>query len=376
MASIQSKISRTGKKTYYVVVSIKGKHKWIKAGTLRQAKTLKKDIESLENSQRVEKLGLSAKDIRIDDFFQAYAEYVKPRAAPNTLKRYLGVINTFIVFLDMFHPKLTYLSQVTPEIIEDFMQKRLESIDLKTAADGEKYGVHKNKRLPRPQTVNYEVSVLRSAFIWAHERELIPSVPTKKVKKLRVESLKQARILTKEECKLFLKTARELAKSDSRLRVYAKAFAFLLNTGLRSGELCHLTWDDIEVESGLIRIQAKEGWSPKSYSREFYLNASARRILKSLKRETEYVFVNHLGKPLESDDLRKVLIRVARTAGITDFTRVHDLRHTFSSHLQMNGVDAATVAAILGHKDISTTQIYTHQTQEHLRQSIEKLKVG
>jgi hypothetical protein len=56
MASIQFKKSRTGKKSYYVVVSFSGKHKWIKAGTQKEAEILKRRIESLENSQRVEKL--------------------------------------------------------------------------------------------------------------------------------------------------------------------------------------------------------------------------------------------------------------------------------------------------------------------------------
>jgi len=58
MASIQPKKGKAGKKTYYVVICHRGVHKWVKAGTLRDAKTLKKEIESLENSKRMEKLGL------------------------------------------------------------------------------------------------------------------------------------------------------------------------------------------------------------------------------------------------------------------------------------------------------------------------------
>ncbi len=133
-------------------------------------------------------------------------------------------------------------------------------------------GNHKNKRLPLPQTVNYEVGVLRSALIWAHNRELIPTVPTRKVKPLRPLPTRQARLLSPEECQLFLKTARQLSRHDKRMVVYAKAFQFLLNTGLRSGELCNLTWDDVDLDSGLIQIRPKEGWTPKSYSRQFFLN--------------------------------------------------------------------------------------------------------
>jgi hypothetical protein len=167
------------------VICHRGSHKWIKAGTQQDAKILKREIESRENSKRVEKLGLSGRQKRIDDFCQEYADHVRLRTSPNTVKRYRAALNAFLAFLRLFHPNLKSLHQIKPEIIESYQQKQLESVELKIAADGDKVGVHKNKRLPKPQTVNYEVGVLRSAFMWAHDRELIPFVPTKKVKRLR-----------------------------------------------------------------------------------------------------------------------------------------------------------------------------------------------
>ncbi|MBN2225983.1 MAG: hypothetical protein JW763_01325 [candidate division Zixibacteria bacterium] len=98
----------------------------------------------------MEKLGLSYHDLRIDVFFQKYADYIKPRTASNTVKRYLGVLNTFISFLKMFHPNVRFLSQIKPEFIESFQQKRLESIELKIEADGDKIGNHNVKKLPLP----------------------------------------------------------------------------------------------------------------------------------------------------------------------------------------------------------------------------------
>ncbi|MCP4568801.1 MAG: hypothetical protein GY841_14585 [FCB group bacterium] len=109
---MQFKKSKSGKRTYYVVVSFQGKRKWIKAGTQKEAKEFKRKIDSMENSQRLEKLGLASQNKRIDDFLQEYAEHVKLRTASNTAKRYLGVLNTFIVFLKMFHSPVRYLSQI------------------------------------------------------------------------------------------------------------------------------------------------------------------------------------------------------------------------------------------------------------------------
>jgi integrase len=275
----------------------------------------------------------------------------------------------------MSHPKIRYISQVKTQTIEAFQKQRLESVELKQAAEMGNRFSRKKKPLPKPQTVNYEVGVLRSAFTWAMERELIPAIPTENVKPLRPEPKRQARILSPSECKVFLKTARQLGKQEARMKVFAYAFKFLLNTGLRSGELCNLTWDDVDLETGLIKIRAKEGWTPKSYAREFFLNDSALAVLKKLGSAEGRIFVNTVGGQLKNDDLRQALLKVAYGSGFDDLTRVHDLRHTFNSLMQMNGVDPATMGKILGHRDIETTMIYTHQTQEHLKRSIGKINI-
>jgi len=74
VASIQSKRSKSGKKTFYVVVSLGTKHKWIKAGSLQDAKILKKTIEGMAESERLDKLGISPREKRIDDVFQEYRD--------------------------------------------------------------------------------------------------------------------------------------------------------------------------------------------------------------------------------------------------------------------------------------------------------------
>jgi integrase len=375
MASIQFKKSLKGQKIYYVVVSFRGKHKWIKAGSQIDAKELKRKIESMENSQRLEKLGLSPLDKRVDDLFQEYANHLKLHTCPNTVKRYLGVLNTFLAFLRIFHEHVKYLSQIKPEHIESYQQQRLQSIELIEAADGNRNGIHTKKKLPLPQTVNYEIGVLRSAFIWAHDRELMALVPTKKIKPLRATPKKQARILDPRECRLFLDTAKKLARTDRQFKIFHNIFRFLLNTGLRSGELCNLTWRDVDLETGLIKIQPKEGWTPKSYSREFFLNQTSIDLLRSLQKSEDYIFKAESGNQLDTDAIRRALLKIAQAAGLQGFTRVHDLRHTFNSLMQMNGVDPATMGKILGHKDIETTMIYTHQTQEHLKRSIEKVGI-
>lgn len=137
---------------------------------------------------------------------------------------------------------MRFLSQIKQEHIEEFQQIRLASVDVKALADGEKVGNHNHKRLPSPQTVNYEVSVLRSAFLWAIDHSWISVEPTRKVKPLRPGLRQQVRILDEEECRRLLETCRRMGEKDEEFLDYASAFQFILNTGLRSGELCSLTW--------------------------------------------------------------------------------------------------------------------------------------
>lgn len=291
------------------------------------------------------------------------------------MKRYRGVLNASLALVSLYYPHLQLLSEVTQVHIEQFQRRRLESVELKIAADGEKPGNHGRKILPRPQTVNYEVSVLKSAFNWALDRDWVSRNPVIKVNKLRITDKKTARLLSAEECSRLLHSADGLASLDSRFSIYAGAIRFLLNTGLRSGELCNLMWNDVDERGGLIRLQPKPGWTPKSYAREFFLNPASLAVLGEVGEKEGYVFVSESGSRLRTDALRGALIRAAKRAGIEGLTRVHDLRHTFNILMQMNGVDAPTMAKILGHQDLSTTMIYTHQSQEHLKKSIEKVGI-
>jgi site-specific recombinase XerD len=125
-----------------------------------------------------------------------------------------------------------------------------------------------------------------------------------------------------------------------------------------------------------MKIQPKEGWTPKSYSREFFLNQTSIDLLKTIPKSEDYIFRSESGHQLDPDSVRIALIKIAKAADLHGLTRVHDLRHTFNSLMQMNGVDPATMGKILGHKDIETTMIYTHQTAEHLKRCIEKVGVG
>jgi hypothetical protein len=96
MASIQSKTSKRGVKTYYVVAVRAGRRKWLRAGSVQNARILLRQVESLVDSDKVDKLGLSPSDARIDDFLAEYIDQVRLRTAPATLKRCRYALNAFM----------------------------------------------------------------------------------------------------------------------------------------------------------------------------------------------------------------------------------------------------------------------------------------
>jgi integrase len=175
--------------------------------------------------------------------------------------------------------------------------------------------------------------------------------------------------LTLEECERLLKT--------SPPDLYPIFFTFL-HTGMRKAELENLVWADVDLKRRRILIRAKETWKPKTGEREIPMSDDLHDLLSEQKKnagdkaDTEYVFPI-LGSGRSHNYIRTELIKIGQEAGIRELTRVHTLRHTFASHLVMQGVDLPTVGKLMGHTDIETTMIYSHLAPEHLANAVTKL---
>ncbi len=147
----------------------------------------------------------------------------------------------------------------------------------------------------------------------------------------------------------------------------------LYATGLRVSELVTLRLSDLQLDVGYLSAFGKRskqrivplGENAISALRD-YLDHARRHLDKS--QSSKYVFLNRSGQGLTRQGFWKIIKRRAREAGISRNITPHTLRHSFATHLLENGADLRSVQAMLGHADISTTQIYTHVTRERLRQ--------
>ena len=151
----------------------------------------------------------------------------------------------------------------------------------------------------------------------------------------------------------------------------------LYAAGLRVSELVNLKFLDVNLEACFVRVMGKGskerivpfGLFAKNKIDD-YVNNSRPLLLKN--RISKYLFVARAGKPMTRQGFWKLLKQYVKQAKINKKVTPHSLRHSFASHLLEGGADLRTVQVMLGHVDISSTQIYTHVARDHLRQIHEK----
>lgn len=147
----------------------------------------------------------------------------------------------------------------------------------------------------------------------------------------------------------------------------------LYATGMRVSELLTLNLEDINIEMGYIRCfgkGSKERIVPIGSIAQKYINEYLNRgRVKLIKATAEKVFfLNHHGRRMTRQGFWKIIKHYAQEAGIKKEITPHTLRHSFATHLLENGADLRSVQEMLGHADITTTQIYTHLTKGKLRE--------
>ncbi len=210
---------------------------------------------------------------------------------------------------------------------------------------------------------------LRQFFRFLLSEELIPEDPVVTVESPKFrQSLPQ--FLTVEE------VDRLLAQPDvsSSLGLRDKAMIELLySAGLRVSELCNLAVDDLHVDAGSLRCIGKgnkERLVPVGKRAlavlQLYIKKARPEILGD--HSSKYLFIIRKGNKLDRIAFWRNLALYGRKAGLRKALTPHMLRHSFATHLLDRGADLRSVQMMLGHSDISTTQIYTHVVEERLKQ--------
>lgn len=221
-------------------------------------------------------------------------------------------------------------------------------------------------------TIARMISALRLFHQFLIREQIVNHDPS-----LHIETPKQARLLPQ------VLTANEIdilldIKVENPLDSRNKAMLELMYaTGLRVTELVELQVSDLHLSMGFVRCFGKGRKERIIPLGEFAIQAlddyvsDAREIVVN-KETTETLFVNQHGKPITRQGFWKIIKEIAEEKGLKKPISPHMLRHSFATHLLENGADLRSVQEMLGHADISTTQIYTHITKTRLKDMYEQ----
>lgn len=248
---------------------------------------------------------------------------------------------------------------------EEFLKKNILESD---AEDLEKYLKYIGGM--QSTTVAHKITAIKSYFNYNIKRGIVKSNPANKVSRPKLAK-HLPEYLTEEEVSKLLDI--EIKSSyDFRNKTILE---LLYSSGIRISELVNIKTPNYDSEECLIRIMGKG-----SKERIIPLGDYAINIMNDYmnnyrplinKKFTDYIFINNRGDKISRQFIFKVIKKEALKKGIKKDISPHTLRHTFATHLLKNGADLRIIQELLGHENISTTQIYTHVTNNKLKSDYE-----
>ena len=280
------------------------------------------------------------------DAFIIYLHNIK-KTSNNTEMSYRRDLNKLRTFLALRN--IENVDDICEEDLQDFV-KELERQEFKAA------------------TVSRHIASIKAFYHFLCKEQMVETDLAEALHAPKVEK-KLPEIMTVEEAVSLL----DQPTSDTPNGMRDKAMLELLYaTGIRVTELISLRLSDVNLKMGYIicRDGNKERMIPYGNQAKQavaqYLQSARNALLQDYA--TDILFVNCSGQPMSRQGFWKLIKSYARQAGIQTEITPHTLRHSFAAHLVENGADLRSVQEMLGHSDISTTQIYATLSQNHLRE--------
>ncbi|MEJ2603546.1 MAG: site-specific tyrosine recombinase XerD [Gammaproteobacteria bacterium] len=220
----------------------------------------------------------------------------------------------------------------------------------------------------KPRSTARQLSSFRRFFRYLCREGVITDDPTAHIEMPRIgRSLPKS--LTEDEVESLLNAPNTEEPLGHRDRAMLE---LLYATGLRVSELINLRQSQVNLNQGVLRIVGKGdrerliplGEDAQRWLREFI---EGPRVEILLERQTDYMFPTRRGDRMTRQAFWHIIKRYAQKAGVNKRLSPHTLRHAFATHLLNNGADLRVVQMLLGHSDLSTTQIYTHVARERLK---------
>jgi len=284
-------------------------------------------------------------------------------------------LNEFIKYIEneRMYSEYTVLNYQKDVIeFEDWLKKESFGSLMKPIGNsGRYYTAHLNEHYRKPRSVARKLSSLRSFYKYCVREGMCEKNPFGEVSSPKLDKTLPKFLYSEEIEALFesINTQTLLGIRDNAL------LEFMYGTGVRVSELCSIKEKDIDYINKQVIVLGKgkkERYLPLHDlvidSLKEYIGFARNELqLKNKKEVSEILFLNNHGGPLTPRGVRDILSRLVQRASETYKISPHMIRHTFATHLLNNGADLITVQELLGHSNLSTTQIYTHISNEQLR---------
>ncbi len=288
----------------------------------------------------------------MSELLSAYEDFLKTekQASANTVSSYLRDVNQFAVAMDGRGLDLT---QVVTRDVEDYANSLI-------------------KRGKSPATVTRSVASLKSFYSCLMGKGYINRNPARGVSPAKVER-KLPQVLTSKEVELFLEQPECTDLKGYRDRAMLE---LLYATGIRVSELIDLDVDDLNLPGGILKCfsKGKERIIPlyPAAIRALgeYVNSIRPQLVDS--PDEMALFVNMNGERMSRQGFWKLIKYYQEKAGIQKDITPHTLRHSFAAHLLENGADLRSIQEMLGHADISSTQIYSKLINQKIKDVYKK----
>ncbi len=250
--------------------------------------------------------------------------------------------------------------------VRKFLSAR--ALDLLSASEADLLGYMSEFVARSPRTVSRRLSALRRFYRFAHRENILACDPTAALKAPRL-GRRLPRSLSEADVEALLHAPQTQSVVGLRDRTMLE---ILYATGLRVSELVGMTLAEINQQQGVVRITGKGGKErlvPFGETAQAWLARYFREARGDLvkRRLSDVVFPSTRGGAMTRQAFWYAIKKYARRAGIDSSLSPHTLRHAFATHLLNHGADLRVVQMLLGHSDISTTQIYTHVAAQRLK---------
>lgn len=283
----------------------------------------------------------------INEYISKFIEYliIDKKYSENTIKSYNNDLKKFTIFF-----KNTNIAGLKEKNIKEYLK-------------------HLKDNNNDNRTINHNISTLRSFYKFLLIEKIINENPMEYIEMPKTKKTLPKTLSIEEIDKLL-----NFKLTDAFSYRNKAMLELMYSSGLRVSELINVSIHDIDTSNCVIRIMGKgkkERIVPLGDYAIKYIEIYIKEYREKLiKRElNEYLFINNHGKKMTRQGFFKIIKQLAKTQNIkTDFSP-HTLRHSFATHLLNGGADLRSIQEMLGHESISTTQIYTHVSQEQLKEN-------